>query len=115
MNQMRGFYEATIEDKKYGLKFNSNCFRLFSELRGIELHELGTVNDFEGIRDLIWCAGRAWAILKDADFPFLQLQIENWLDDLPDVEMAKIVEAIHHTRVFGVEIQAGVGDEEEKK
>lgn len=117
MNQMRGYYEATINDKQYGLKFNSNCFRLFSELKGIELHEIGTLNDFEGIRDLIWCAGRSWAILNRTEFPFDALQIENWLDDLSDDEMNKIVEAIKHTRIFGVEIQAGVvkGDEDEKK
>ena len=115
MNQMRGYYQATINGEKYGLKFNSNCFRLFSELKGIELHEIGLLNDFEGIRDLIWCAGRAWAALTVAEFPFTQLQIENWLDDLDDAEMARIVEAIKHTRVFGVEVKAGIGTDEDEE
>lgn len=115
MNRMRGYYEAEINGEKYGLKFNSNCFRLFSELKGIELYQLGEVNDFEGIRDLIWCAGCAWAFLQKKEFPFTHLEIENWLDDLDDSEMAKITEAISHTRVFGIEVKAGVKEDEEGK
>ena len=116
MNQLRGYYEATINGEKHGLVFNSNCFRLFSELKGIELHQLGDVNDFEGIRDLIWCAGRSWSTVQlGKEFPFTRLQVEAWFDSIDDSEVAKITETITHTRVFGIEIKAGVKEDETEK
>jgi len=114
MNQLRGYHATQIDGKDVGLRFNSNCFRLYSEMKGIELNDLGNISGSGDIRDLLWCAGRAWAEVTGKEFKFTVLQIEDWIDYMDDSEMGQILLALQSTKIFGQEIQAGKDEDEPK-
>ncbi|MFA5401436.1 MAG: hypothetical protein WC359_13385 [Dehalococcoidia bacterium] len=107
MNQLRGYYEAEIDGTPVGFRFNTNCFRLYSEMHGLELAEIDTIIGTDKIRDLIWCAGKTCADLQGKEWSFTLLEIEDWIDYADDTVMEGMTRALNSTKIFGQEIRSG--------
>ena len=89
-----------INNKEFPTKFGLNQSILYCELRGINITQMneefaGFVNgEHTGgeIRDLIWSSLKDGARVAKVDFPYTNLDVGDWMEDISAEEMTSFIE-----------------------
>lgn len=107
MNILRGEVEVSIGGKPRLLKFGTNQLAIFTQMHKVDLSEA----DFgmHHLRDLIYSALVAGAKKQKQDVDFDEWEVGEWIDDLPDEDLQKIVDS------FTNSLPKGEGDDTKKK
>jgi len=107
MNILRGEVEVSIGGKPRLLKFGTNQLAIFTQMHKVDLSEA----DFgmHHLRDLIYSALVAGAKKKKEAVEFDEWEVGEWIDDLPDEDLQKIVDS------FTNSLPKGEGDDTKKK
>lgn len=107
MNILRGEVEVSIGGKPRLLKFGTNQLAIFTQMHKVDLSEA----DFgmHHLRDLIYSALVAGAKKQKQDVDFDEWTVGEWIDDLPDEDLQKIVDS------FTNSLPKGEGDDTKKK
>lgn len=107
MNILRGEVEVSIGGKPRLLKFGTNQLAIFTQMHKVDLSEA----DFgmHHLRDLIYSALVAGAKKNKEEVTFDEWTVGEWIDDLPDEDLQKIVDS------FTNSLPKGEGDDSKKK
>jgi len=107
MNILRGEIEVSIGGKPRLVKFGTNQLAIFTQMHKVDLSEA----DFgmHHLRDLIYSALVAGAKKQKQEVDFDEWEVGEWIDELPDEELQKIVDS------FTNSLPKGEGDDSKKK
>lgn len=107
MNILRGEVEVSIGGKPRLLKFGTNQLAIFTQMHKVDLSEA----DFgmHHLRDLIYSALVAGAKKNKEEVTFDEWEVGEWIDELPDEDLQKIVDS------FTNSLPKGEGDDTKKK
>jgi len=107
MNILRGEIEVSIGGKPRLVKFGTNQLAIFTQMHGQDLSEA----DFgmHNLRDLVYSALVAGAKNQKQPVDFDEWTVGEWLDELPDEDLQKIVDS------FTNSLPKGEGDDSKKK
>jgi hypothetical protein len=107
MNILRGEIEVSIGGKPRLVKFGTNQLAIFTQMHKVDLSEA----DFgmHHLRDLIYSALVAGAKKNKETVDFDEWEVGEWIDELPDEELQKIVDS------FTNSLPKGEGDDTKKK
>ncbi len=107
MNILRGEIEVSIGGKPRLVKFGTNQLAIFTQMHKVDLSEA----DFgmHHLRDLIYSALVAGAKKKKETVDFDEWEVGEWIDELPDEELQKIVDS------FTNSLPQGEADSSKKK
>jgi len=107
MNILRGEIEVSIGGKPRLVKFGTNQLAIFTQMHKVDLSEA----DFgmHHLRDLIYSALVAGAKKKKETVDFDEWEVGEWIDELPDEELQKIVDSFTNSQ------PKGEGDDSKKK
>lgn len=104
MNQLSGYCEVKVMDRLIPCKFGMNAFAMFTQMQGIELDQIDkalSTSNVESIRNLIYCGMKSAALSKGIEIDFNEFTVGDWIDDMEESELSKIVETIGNSRVLG--------------
>ncbi len=107
MNILRGEIEVSIGGKPRLVKFGTNQLAIFTQMHKVDLSEA----DFgmHHLRDLIYSALVAGAKKKKETVDFDEWEVGEWIDELPDEDLQKIIDS------FTNSLPKGEGDDSKKK
>jgi len=107
MNILRGEIEVSIGGKPRLVKFGTNQLAIFTQMHRVDLSEA----DFgmHHLRDLIYSALVAGAKKQKETVDFDEWEVGEWIDELPDEELQKIIDS------FTNSLPKGEGDSSKKK
>jgi len=107
MNILRGEVEVSIGGKPRLIKFGTNQLAIFTQMHNVDLSEA----DFgmHHLRDLIYSGLVAGAKKNKEKVDFDEWEVGEWIDELPDEDLQKIVDS------FTKSLPEGEGDDTKKK
>lgn len=106
---MTGIFEIKTPDYNGRGQFCLLSFRYYCEENNIELGDLGNALDGSNlfaIADLIYYSCKAYADLNDNEFELSKAKFTNVFAEIEEKELAKIVEKLQETKLFGKKLGA---------
>lgn len=116
MNQFSGYCEVNVLDMVIPCKFGMNAFAMFTQMQNIELDQIDKAlsgNNVVAMRNLIYCGMKAAAMAQGKPVEFNEFTVGDWIDEMEQSELAKIIETISSARVLGRRLNGS--DEDSKK
>lgn len=81
-----------------------NAFAMFTQMQGIELDQLDKAlnsSNVEAMRNLIFCGMKSAAMSAGNPVDFNEFTVGDWIDEMEQDQLNKIVETIGSARVLG--------------
>ena len=74
MTKKQGYFELKLNDESMMCHFSMTFLHFLTEVRGIELHEIGKVIStkptLKDLSDIIFCAHKAYCVTQNPPLPF---------------------------------------------
>ncbi len=108
----RGYITLKLGGKQRTLHFSMNFWEFFTDELGIGLHEIDkvftdTIN-IKTIKTLIFCGLKAHDLEKGDKVDYTIYSVGDWLSDVSQDDLVKIMTAITESKVLGNELNAGI-------
>lgn len=96
MNILRGEIEATLGGKPRLIKFGLNQMAIYTDKHNVALSDIQGFSVSQ-VRDLVWSGLVAGARKKGEQIDFDEWQVGDWIEEMPQEEFDKIMEAFQNS------------------
>lgn len=118
MNKERGYYNIELGGKKRTLHFSMNFWAELTDHLGISIQELGEAFSnrlaLSGIRGIIYCGMMAYDKENKIEISYDVYDVGNWIEDLTQEELMKIMEVMTESKILGNKLNAGLERDQKK-
>lgn len=111
MIQKSGYIEVNVGGRLVAFKFGMGSFAKFCELQNISLSKMGDVLSDESplqiqaLINLLYAAAYTGEKLKNKEIDFTPEHVGEWLDDLAQDDLNRILATMSQARIMGKSIE----------
>lgn len=118
MDKLSGYIEVEIGGMQRPIKFGMGAWKIFTEVTGKSLDQMGEINwiEFSGV--IIYAGLMQAALVSGRERDFTLNHVYDWLDEMPDETYKAIMATLAESKVLGrtfKDMIAGQETEPDKK
>jgi len=118
VNKKQGYYTIKLGGENRTLHFSMNFWVELTEHLGISLQELGEAFTdkmaLSGVRGIIYCGMLANDKENKKEITYTVYDVGNWLEELSQDDITKIMNVMTETKVLGNQLNAGIQRDQKK-
>ena len=111
-NKRRGYYTTKLGGQERTLHFSMNFWANFTEIMEVPLDKIGDLFaggvSISAIRALVYSAMLAYDQEEGNEIDYNQFKVGNWLEDLGQEELEKMISAMMESRILGNDLNMGI-------
>lgn len=111
-NKRRGYYTTKLGGRNVTLHFSMNFWANFTEIMEVPLDKIGDLFaggvSISAIRALVYSAMLAFDQEEGNEIDYNQFKVGNWLEDLGQEELEKMILAMMESRILGNDLNMGI-------
>ncbi len=111
-NKRRGYYTTKLGGRNVTLHFSMNFWANFTEIMEVPLDKIGDLFaggvSISAIRALVYSAMLAFDQEEGNEIDYNQFKVGNWLEDLGQEELEKMISAMMESRILGNDLNMGI-------
>ena len=101
MDKISGYIECEIGGQIRPIKFGMGAWKIFTEITGKSLDEMGSINWMEFSGSIIFAGLKQAALVNSTPIDFNEAEVMNWLDEINDETYKSIMRTLAESKVLG--------------
>lgn len=101
MDKLSGYIECEIGGKLRPVKFGMGAWKIFTEITGKSLDQMGSINWIEFSGYIIYAGLKQAALVNGDPVDFTPEKVFDWLDEIEDETYKSIMRTLAESKVLG--------------